>query len=62
MLFVISVLFSDHFCDQGHEESSISNGTHAVNGHASVSGPEDLHEEVYACVCMCMDVSVVLLC
>ena len=52
--------FSAQFCDQGREESSISNGTHAVNGRASVSGQEDPHEEgnsvcvrvyVYGCVC-----------
>ena len=63
MLFVISVFFSAQFCDQGREESSISNGTHAVNGRASVSGPEDPHEEGSSvCVCVCIEMSDVLLC
>ena len=37
----------------------ISNGTHAVNGHASVSGTEDPHDEGNsACVCVCVCVCV----
>ena len=31
--------------DQGSEEIRISNGTNSVNGHSSVTGPEDGQEE-----------------